>query len=127
MIRTDYSNSQSSSQYKNQIEFEINWTDIYVTDCTELNDPRREPGEDRKANEDKPALARCSAASGASCPAPRRTTVGSSDEEAKGCVTEKVDTDKEGRQVIIYCGKSGGSSFFSLFGIFWGELLFIDF
>ena len=52
---------------------------------------------------------------------------GSSDEEAEGCVTEKVDTDKEGRQVIIYCGKSGGSSFFSLFGIFWGELLFIDF
>ena len=57
-----------------------------MTYCNELNDPRREPGEDRKANEDKPALARCSAASGASCPAPRRTTVGSSDEEAEGCV-----------------------------------------
>ena len=34
---------------------------------------------------------------------------GSSDEEAaEGGVTEKVDTDKKGRQVIIYCGKAGG-------------------
>ena len=43
---------------------------------TALNDLRRAPGADRKANEDRPALARCSAASGASCPATRRTKVG---------------------------------------------------